>query len=318
MFFLILIIFYKSTLLRPINLFYKNKTIIFCLLLLFFFSTVKFTRASQASKPDPEIEYGWIEHLFNQGETVRTINDGLRFIYFHPTHKFSDNVRMLIGKSYLKENDFDKAIKTFTGLSEGANRQEIREEAKLWLCNSLLKQGKYPAARQICDEFLIRYPHSILKDRAQYHKAWSFLKEWRWEDAENSFREIDPNSSLFSTSQEIIKETQELSLQKEKSPITAGILSITLPGSGYIYAGKWQTGITAFIVNGAFIGASIEAFDNDLPILGFIIGLLEIGWYSGTIYGSVQGARSYNYKFREEKLLSLNQRFTLPLLQMRF
>lgn len=318
MFFLILINISKSILLRLFNLFHRNRAIIFCLILLFFFCTSIFIRASQASKPDPEIKYGWIEYLFNQGETVMTINEGLRFIYFYPTHKFSDNVRMFIGKSYLKDNDFDKAIKIFRGLSEGASRQEIREEAKLWLCNSLLKQGKYSAARQTCDEFLNRYPHSLLKDRVQYQKAWSFLKEWRWEDAENTFRKIDPNSRFFSVSQEIIKDTQELSRQKGKSPITAGIISIIFPGSGYIYTGKWQTGITALIVNGAFIGASIEAFDNDLPILGSIIGLLEIGWYSGTIYGSIQGAKSYNYKFREEKLRSINQRFTLQLLDIRF
>jgi outer membrane protein assembly factor BamD (BamD/ComL family) len=318
MFFLIFFLYYKSTLLKSINIFHKNKTIIFGLLLLFFFYNTTFTRASQVSEPDPEIEYGWIEYLFNQGETALAINEGLRFIHFYPTHKFSDSVRMFIGKSYLKENDFDKAMETFKDLSKGAGKQEIREEAKLWLCNSLIKHGKYKAARQICDDFLIRYPHSLLKDRAQYQKAWAFLKEWRWEDAENSFREIDQNSRLFSASQEIIKETRELSRQKGKSLTTAGILSIILPGSGYIYAGKLQTGFTAFIVNGVFIGASIEAFDNDLPILGSIIGLLEIGWYSGTIYGSAQSAKRYNYRFREEKILSLNERFTLPLLDIRF
>ncbi|MGA1842320.1 MAG: tetratricopeptide repeat protein [bacterium] len=318
MFFLKIFISTKSILSRLLNLCHRNRAIIFFLLLLFFFCFSIFTGTSNASESDPETEYGWIEYLFNQGETALTINEGLRFIYFYPTHKFSDNVRMLIGKSYLNENDLDKASGTFKELSEGANRQQIREEAKLWLSNSLIKQGKYNAARQICDDFLISYPHSTLKDRAQYQKAWTFLKEWRWKDAENTFREIDPNSGLFSASQEIIEEAQGLSRQKEKSPAAAGVLSIILPGSGYIYAGKWQTGITAFLVNGVFIGAGIEAFDNDLPVLGSILSLFEIGWYTGTIYGSVQSAKRHNHRFREEKLWSLNQRFTLPLLNIRF
>ncbi|MGA1865312.1 MAG: tetratricopeptide repeat protein [bacterium] len=318
MFFLKKFIFTKSILSRLLNLYHINKAVIFCLLLLFLFCISLFPGTSHASEYDPETEYGWIEYLFNQGETTLTINEGIRFIYFYPTHRFSDNVRMLMGKSYLNENDLDKASETFRALSEGASRQEIREEAKLWLGSSLIKQGKYPAARQICDDFLISYPHSILKDRAQYQKAWAFLKEWRWEDAEDAFREIDPNSRLFSASQEIIREAKEISHQKEKSPAAAGILSIILPGSGYIYAGKRQTGIAAFLVNGVFIGAGIEAFDNDLPVLGSIIGLFEIGWYTGTIYGSVQSAKRYNHRFREERLRSLNQRFTLPLLNMRF
>ena len=87
MFFFILIIFSKSILLRFWNLFHRNLAIISFILIFFFFSTVKFTKASQTSKPDPEIEYGWIEYLFNQGETALAINEGLRFIYFYPTHK---------------------------------------------------------------------------------------------------------------------------------------------------------------------------------------------------------------------------------------
>lgn len=318
MFLLDLFIFTKSILSRLLNLCQRNRAIIFCLLLLFFFCNSIFIGTSHASGNDPEIEYGWIEYLFNQGETSLTINEGLRFIYFYPTHKFSDNVRMFVGKSYLNENDFDKALGTFEKLSAGASSQKIREEAKLWLGNSLIKQGKYPEARQICDEFLTGYPHSILKDRAQFQKAWAFLNEWRWKDSENTFKKIDPNSRLFSASQGIIEEARELSHQKGKSPATAGILSTILPGSGYIYTGKWQTGIAAFLVNSLFMGASIEAFDNDLPVLGSIIGLFEIGWYSGTIYGSIQGAKRYNYKLRDEKLRSLNQRYTLPLLYKRF
>jgi len=116
----------------------------------------------------------------------------------------------------------------------------------------------------------------------------------------------------------MIKETEKLSRQKTKSPATAGILSAFLPGSGYIYAGKWQTGLAAFVINGVFAGASIEAFDNDLPIIGSIIGMVELGWYSGTVYGSINSARQYNYINREEALDLLGQRFTVPIFQTAF
>lgn len=288
------------------------------LLILSLVFTISYAIPVSASNQDPEIEFGWVEYLFNQGETEYTINAGLRFIYLYPTHKFTDSVRMFIGKSYLKDNKHEKAIEIFKGLSEGASRQSMREDAELWLCNSFLKQGKYSAARRRCEEFPIRYPHSEFKDRIQYQKGWSLLKEWRWEAAEEAFGDIDSSSRLYESAQEIIKETQYLSHKKGKSPFTAGLLSALLPGSGYIYTGKWQTGIMAFLVNGAFIASSIECFDQDLPILGCIIGLVEMGWYSGTIYGSVNGAKQYNYKIKEDCLFSLSQRFELPLLGIEF
>ena len=295
----------------------KNHYFILTIISVMFFAAL-LVAPSQASVPNPESTYGWIEYLFLQGETDQTIHEGLKFIYFHPTHRNSDQVRMFIGKSYFKNTEYEKAAEIFTGIAKGGSKQEIREDAALWVCNSLLEQGDLLGARRRCDEFLSGYPESSIRDRILYQKAWSYLKDWKWESAEDTFGRIDSDSDIYASSQEMIKETQILRQQKEKSPLAAGLLSGVLPGSGYIYAAKWQTGIAAFIVNGIFIGASIEAFDQDLPVLASIIGLFELGWYSGTIYGSVNSARQYNYKMREEKLQSLNQRFTIPILRMNF
>ncbi|MBN2372573.1 tetratricopeptide repeat protein [bacterium] len=296
----------------------------FFLLILPFFFTIQLTTDLQSATDfheldqGPEAEFGWVEYLFSQGETAYTINAGLRFIYLYPTHKLADNARMLIGKSYLKDKGYGEAIEIFKGLSGGASRQSMREEAEFWLCKSLLKQGEYSKARRRCADFRTRYPHSEFKEPIQYQIGWSFLKEWMWEDAEEAFGDIDPGSRFYEPAQEIIKETKRLGMKKGKSPFTAGILSALLPGSGYIYTGKWQTGIMAFLVNGTFIAGSIECFNHDLPVLGCIIGLVEMGWYSGTIYGSVNGARQYNYRIKEDFLLSLSQRFELPLLGIGF
>jgi len=271
-----------------------------------------------ASSLGPEKELGWIEYLFNEGMFEQAINEGLRFIYDHPTSPLSDQVRMIMGKSRLKTNDVEKAIETFDGLAAGGARQEVREAAELWMCNSLLKKGNHQGVRKRCDAFLARYPDSPLRDRAHFQKGWSYLEEWQWDGAEEAFRAIDPNGDLFSPSQGIVTEIHNLRHQKGKSPLAAGILSLFLPGAGYVYVGRWQTGIAAFIVNGLFIGATIEAFDNDLPVLGSIIGMVELGWYSGTIYGSMSGAQRYNHTLREEKLGSLSRTFVFPILQMEF
>ena len=299
------------------NPYQKIKAFILCLSILLVMAS-SFSSPMHAFDRDPGTDYELIEYLFQKGETSQTIHEGLRFIYFYPTHPYSDNVRMLMGRSYLKDKNYEKAVDSFKGLAEGGGKQETREEAEVWLLTSLLKQGRYSTARLRCDDFLNRYPDSQLRDKVQYQKAWSYLKESEWDAAKETFVTIDPNSSIYRPARELIHETEKLSRQKTKSPATAGILSAFLPGSGYIYAGKWQTGIAAFIINGVFVGASIEAFDNDLPIIGSIIGIVELGWYSGTVYGSINSTREYNYLTTEETLDLLDQRFTVPLFQAKF
>lgn len=308
----------ESILLNKIILKSPFKLLGICCLILFLVTTFFPLSALHASSLGPEKELGWIEYLFNEERFEQTINEGLRFIYVHPTSPLTDQVRMIMGKSFLKTDDVEKAIETFEGLTAGGGRKEVREQAELWLCNSLLKKGNHQGMRNRCDAFLARYPDSPLRERAHFQKGWSYLEEWQWAGAEEAFRAIDPNSDLFPPSQEIVKGIHELRDQKGKSPLGAGILSLFLPGAGYVYVGRWQTGIAAFIVNGLFIGATIEAFDNDLPILGSIIGMVELGWYSGTIYGSVSGAKRYNHELREEKLGSLGRTFAFPILQMEF
>jgi hypothetical protein len=79
----------------------------------------------------------------------------------------------------------------------------------------------------------------------------------------------------------------------EKIPGLAGTLSL-IPGAGYLYLGRYRDAATAFLLNAALIGATWEAFDNGNEILGGLLGVVEAGFYSGNIYGSVSSAHKYN------------------------
>jgi hypothetical protein len=48
------------------------------------------------------------------------------------------------------------------------------------------------------------------------------------------------------------------------------------------------------LLNGLFIGATIESFDHDLYIVGGILSLIEMAWYGGNIYNAVNHAHQYN------------------------
>ncbi|NGX39487.1 MAG: hypothetical protein KR126chlam1_00816 [Chlamydiae bacterium] len=84
-----------------------------------------------------------------------------------------------------------------------------------------------------------------------------------------------------------------------KSPTTAGLLNAVIPGSGYLYVGQTQTAITAFLVNGLFIAASVHFFRKGPIAAGIITTSFEAGWYFGGIYGASAEAKFYNERLYE-------------------
>lgn len=73
---------------------------------------------------------------------------------------------------------------------------------------------------------------------------------------------------------------------KKKSPTAAAVMSLLLPGSGYVYAGRPLVGFGALLLNGAFIGATVLAVQDGNYPLALILLSLETGWYMGGATGA--------------------------------
>jgi TM2 domain-containing membrane protein YozV len=86
----------------------------------------------------------------------------------------------------------------------------------------------------------------------------------------------------------------------EKSELLAGILSAILPGSGYVYAGRYGDGLTAFLLNGLFIAGTVTAVQNGWYPAAGLTGGIGLPFYLGNIYGSANAARRWNIAVRRE------------------
>jgi TM2 domain-containing membrane protein YozV len=108
---------------------------------------------------------------------------------------------------------------------------------------------------------------------------------------------------------------------KKKSVGGAQALNALLPGAGYFYLGQGQSGITAFLLNGLFIWATIHFFQHGHVAAGAITASFEAGWYFGGIYGAGQEARFYNERLYETIATPMMQReklFPVLMLQCAF
>lgn len=91
---------------------------------------------------------------------------------------------------------------------------------------------------------------------------------------------------------------QEYQIHK-KSVGKAQLLNALLPGAGYLYLGQKQSALTAFLLNGLFIAASVYCFDHGNIAAGVIFTSFEAGWYFGGVYGAGLEAKCYNERLYE-------------------
>lgn len=111
---------------------------------------------------------------------------------------------------------------------------------------------------------------------------------------------------------------QEYQMHK-KSVGKAQFLNALLPGSGYLYLGQKQSALTAFLLNGLFIAASIYCFDHGNIAAGVIFTSFEAGWYFGGVYGAGLEAKCYNERLYETLGCHLMKEQRLfPLLMIKY
>ena len=105
----------------------------------------------------------------------------------------------------------------------------------------------------------------------------------------------------------------------KKSTTTAKTLNALIPGAGYLYLGQKQSAVTAFLLNGLFIGASCYFFVKDNIPAGVIFAGFEAGWYFGGIAGAGEEAKFYNERVYEARATPLmNQQRLFPILSLHY
>ena len=94
-------------------------------------------------------------------------------------------------------------------------------------------------------------------------------------------------------------------------------MAAMLPGLGHVYTKRYQDATVAFLLNGLFIWGAVEAFNEDLDVLGGLLLFVEAGWYAGNIYSAVNATHKYNKKTKDEFRQRLSDQLDLNLLVTR-
>ncbi len=273
-----------------------------CILLLF---------SSQAphcqSIEERERIYKFANVLFESQEFYRAITEYRRFIEYFPDDYRINNAYDRIAESYFYGERYREAISWSQKMIQATIQPEFLVRARILAGNSYLKLGNYRSAMKNYSAVLeLGEIDRHYLDLSHMKLGLCLLYEEDWEDASAEFTKVNAKSSYFEKAQLFSKKALQGGSLKRKNRSLAGLLSV-IPGLGYVYTGKYQTGIASFVVNSLLIWGTCESFSKGNKGIGFVLGFFGLGFYSGNIYGSINSASNYNERRKADFLDGFKQ-----------
>ena len=286
----------------------KLKILILKLVLFLILSIPPANCVEQISESDI---YSFAEHLFSQKDYYRAITEYKRLLFYFPKGKFTDDSKFKIAKSYQLGNKTSLAFNLFSDLEKEFEGKDLGLLADFESIECFYRARDYQTALNSYFKFIEAKKYKNFVDMATYRIGLSNLHLKNTEKAKNYFDSIEEQSKLHGLASEMTEKTTEFEKLKRKSPFLAGLLSTVIPGAGQFYNGRVKDGIIALITNGLFIWGTYEAYKREYYSIGIVTGVFAFGWYTGNIYGAVNGAHKYNRKKENTFFNSLKDRYEI-------
>jgi len=228
----------------------------------------------------PEGVLSFAETLLAAGESYRAVTEYLRFLHHFGDHPDAPRAIRGLGQSYAQAGRWDEAASVFQRLPPGP-------EARRLLGAALYRGGRYQEAAQV-----LLAPPADEGDATLGTLA--LLRTGRTELPTPARNDL----------------AQAYGALPRKSPRVSGSLAALLPGAGHLYSDRPRDAAISFVLNAAFLWGTLEAARREEWALAGVLGLFELGWYSGNVVSAVNAAHKWNrreegrfFRDREEGLV---------------
>ena len=242
------------------------------------------------------------KHLFAHGNYDAAITEYKRYLFFHPDDARIGEVYHNIGLAYRRQGLWTEAITALRTATQSAIDDASKSEYQLTLAVTLIATQDYDLAQLELIKVTLRSPSALLYRRALFLRAVAYIYQFRWDEALEVLKNWSPDERLGLLFDEAVGVPQ-------KSVRVAKILSTILPGAGQVYAGNWQGGINALLLNSALgfltIDAALDRHYSDALLWG---GLVFWRYYRGSTFRAGQAAEQFNQQQIQQAAEALLQR----------
>ncbi len=262
----------------------------------------------------PEAVLEFARENFDNGDYRAAATEFKRFVHFFPDHARAPEAAYQAGAAYFHMKRYARAIDAFEKVTAQFGGTEPATEARFMISRCHVKLGNTEDALYILNRIRSEAKDPYVRDRAYYRIGRIRLDLQDIAGAKAAFESISPENRPNFQVEKILAHLDRQDEISTRSPFLSGVLSI-VPGGGYLYTGRYREALTAFLVTAGLAAASWESFDEDLYALGGITGFVGLGFYGGSMVGSISSAHKYNRKNYREYIdrLPVNRRAPLSL-----
>lgn len=255
-------------------------------------------------------QFDFAEYLFNEGDYFRAISEYKRFIFLYPDNQLVEKSRFRVCECYYKAGRWQEAIEALNKYIKDYPASPLREDA-FYLKGLSEKELKHYEEAISALEVASSSFSEDLRNRSFFQIALVYVERENWEMARTYFSKISEQSPLYPSAWTFSSELEKIDTIPQKSPGLAGTLAAVLPGAGHLYTERPRDALVAFLLNGAFIWAAVELFEDENYVAGGLVTFFELGWYTGNIYSAVGSAYKYNRRVKNEFIQNIKERTSL-------
>ena len=248
-----------------------------------------------------------------EGDYYRAITQYELYLMRHPPRDEADAVRLKIAWLYMQAEKLPAAAEVLKRVVVGrAAHDRIAVWARLYYGDVALLARQGEVAKGTYERLLAECRELVKEGEAagrgelavgvgdcQVIEGYARLGMTRYYASVHDFDQavaqlelIPKESPLRPKTEPIAAHVKALKLPR-KRPALAGALSV-VPGLGHIYIEEYGAATVAMVWNGAFIWAFVDSLLSRKFGQAALIGVVELVWYSGTVFGAVAGAHRFN------------------------
>jgi len=261
----------------------------------------------------PDMQFDYALQCYQKQDYETAVVEFKRFAHFFPEDRRAGEARFMAAMALYQLKRFREAAEAFNEIILAQGESAFKDESYFMQSKAFMGMGNLGYAKIVLQNYLKLTEDPAARDRAhslladlEVHSSRGVNLE-ALEDARETLLKISPERSARYRAADRADTLDKALAAPRKNPGLAGVLAV-VPGAGFLYCERYQDALVSFVLNAGLMVAAYEAFDQGNEALGGVIGLVETGFYTGNIYGSMTAAHRYN---QNAVLNILNTQFSL-------
>ncbi|MBF0429206.1 MAG: tetratricopeptide repeat protein [Magnetococcales bacterium] len=277
------------------------------LFFLYMFLVVFNQDANSADPHTPEEVFAYASELEARGDFQRAATEFGRYVSSssrasEQTFPRLEEAMFRLAVNLAQSREVDGALRAFSDLGARYPKSEYIPLALLRMGYIYEKNGAVEEATRRYRRLLEHGMDTEFSALSRLRLAWLALgKPGEEEVARHHLRSVT-HPRFVNQAKGMLQGVDDLSNLPYKDPWISGAMTAVLPGAGHLYLKRPEDAGLAFLSNGLLLAGTLQAFSQGITGLGAALGLMELGWYSGTVFSAVSLTNKHNKQIRDESL----------------